>query len=115
MINKLIGISFNNRKNKNKRYRFRRFNNQSKRRRNYFKKGKRNRNNKRKFKKNNNNYRNNKRFKIINIFKYSLLPKNRGRKLLQIPNNNVTKSLININNNTNNINNKEIKMNYIEN
>ena len=57
LINKLIGISFNNRKNNNKGNRFKRFNNQSKRR-NYFNKRIRNRNNKRKFNKNNNDYNN---------------------------------------------------------
>ena len=61
-INKLIGISFNNRRNNNKGYRFRRFNNQSKRR-NYFNKGNRNRNNKGRFRRNQNNYNNNRRFR----------------------------------------------------
>ena len=45
LINKLIGISFNNRKNNKKGNRFKRFNNQSKRR-NYFNKSIRNRNKK---------------------------------------------------------------------
>ena len=60
-IHKLIGISFNNRRNNNKGYRFKRFNNQSKRS-NYFNKGNRKRNNKGNFRRNQNNY-NNRRFR----------------------------------------------------